>query len=119
METTLFNKGGRPVAYIGDDGTTIYTWDGRAVGYLLEDQVFGWNGRQLGWFDNGTIFDIYGLRAGFLKSKSPIPMDMESGKAAKQAKGIKGMRQSPVPKPVMCYGYSSFSLEEILDEGAG
>ena len=119
METTLFNKGGRPVAYIGDDGATIYSWDGRAVGYLLEDKVFGWNGRQLGWFDNGTIFDIYGLRAGFFKRKSPIPTDMESGKAAKQAKGIQGIRQSPVAKPVMCYGYSSRSLEEILEEGIG
>jgi len=118
METTLFNKNGKPVAYLGEDGRTIYLWEGRVVGYLLEDKVFGWNGRQLGWFDNGTIFDIYGLRAGFIKRKSPIPTDMESGKAAKQAKGIKGARQSPVAKPVMCYGYSSRSLEEILAEGS-
>ena len=117
METTIFNKNGKPVAYFGEDCSTIYTWDGRAAGYLLDDKIFGWNGRQLGWFDNGTIFDIYGLRAGFLKSKSPIPTEIETGKASKQAKGSQGIRQSPVPKPTMCYGYSSLSLEEILDEG--
>ncbi len=118
METTLFNKTGKPVAYIGDDGATIYTWDGRAAGYLVEDKVFGWNGHQLGWFDNGTIFDIYGLRAGFIKSKSPIPTGLETGKAPKQAKGSKGARQAQVAKPILCYGYSNRSLEEILEDGS-
>ena len=118
METTLFNKNGKPVAYIADDGETIYLWDGRAVGYLSEDKVFGWNGRQLGWFDNGTIFDIYGLRTGFIKSKSPIPTEMEPLKPPKQVKPPKAERQSQVLKPVMCYGYSSRTLEDILEEGS-
>lgn len=119
METTLFNKNGKPVAYIAADGESIYLWDGRTAGYLFEDKVFGWNGRQLGWFANGTIFDIYGLRAGFIKSKSPIPTDIEPKKPAKQAKVIKSVRQSLVAKPVMCYGYSNKFLEEILEEGSG
>jgi hypothetical protein len=117
METTLFNKTGKPVAYIADDGETIYLWDGRAAGCLSEDKVFGWNGKQLGWFANGTIFDIYGLRTGFIKSKSPIPTDIEPGKPSKQAQGVKSVRQGAIPKPVMCYGYSSKSLEAILEEG--
>lgn len=119
MDTTLFNKNGRPVAYLADDGATIYMWDGRAVGYLLEDRIFGWNGRQLGWFVNGTVFDIYGLRAGFIKSKSPIPTDIEPGKPAPQTQGIKSARQGNIAKPSMCYGYSSRSLEEILEDGGG
>ncbi len=119
METTLYNKNGKPVAYIAEDKETVYLWDGRPVAYLLDGKVFGWNGRQLGWFDNGTIFDIYGLRTGFIKSKSPIPTDLEPGKPAKQAKGARGARQSPLAKPVMCYGYSSRSLEQILEEGRG
>lgn len=119
METSLFNKNGKPVAYIAADGETIYLWDGRAVAYLIEDKVFGWNGRQLGWFANGTLFDIYGLRAGFIKSKSPIPTDIEFGKPGKQAKGSKSSRQGTVAKPVMCYGYSNRSLEEILEDGSG
>jgi 4-fold beta-flower domain-containing protein len=118
METTLFNKNGKPVAYIADDAETIYLWDGQAVGYLFEDKVFGWNGKQLGWFANGTIFDIYGLRTGFIKSKSPIPTDIEPGKPAKQVKGARSVRQGAVAKPVMCYGYSGRSLEGILEEGS-
>ena len=62
---------------------------GASVTSGLDGKVYGWNGRQLGWFDNGTIFDIYGLRTGFIRSKSPIPTDIEPGKPAKQVKGAK------------------------------
>ncbi len=119
METTLFNKNGKPVAYLADDGGTIYLWDGRAAAYLSGERVSGWNGRPLGWFIKGTFFDIYGLRAGFIKGKSPITTDMEPVKPAKRMKKEKGARQSPVAKPVMCYGYSNKSLEEILESGIG
>jgi hypothetical protein len=118
METTLFNKHGRPVAYLADDRKTIYTWDGRAVAYILEDKVYGWNGRHLGWFNDGTVFDIFGLRAGFVRNKSPIPTQMEPLKPEKRLKPVKNPRQVPVAKPVLCYGYSQKTLEEMLEEGS-
>jgi hypothetical protein len=117
METTLFNKNGKAVAYIADDGETIFNWDGRAVAYLVEDKVYGWNGKHLGWYNEGTIFDIFGLRSGFVRPKSPIPTHGEPIKPAKQIKPARGSRQMAVSKPVLCYGYSGRSLEEILEEG--
>lgn len=117
METTLYNKNGKPVAYIADDGETVYLWDGRAVAYLLDDRVYGWNGKQLGWFDNGTIFDIYGLRSGFIKKKSPITTDLEPVKATKHIKAVKRERQPHMVKPVMCYGFSTKTLEELMEGG--
>lgn len=118
MEIPLFNKNGKPVGYLANDGETIYLWDGRVAGYLFEDKIFGWNGKQLGWFANGTVFDIYGLRAGFIRSKSPIPTDIEPKKPAPQAKSAKSVRQGGIAKPVMCYGYSNRSLFELLEEGS-
>jgi hypothetical protein len=117
METALFNKHGKPVAYIAADGETIYLWDGRPVAYLVDDKVFDWNGRQLGWFNNGTIFDIYGLRGGFIKSKSPIATEVEPLKPHKHLKPVKGERQPQLIKPILCYGYSNKNLEDLL-EGA-
>jgi hypothetical protein len=117
MESTLFNKNGKPVAYIADDGETIYLWDGRPVAYIHEDRLYGWNGKPLGWFVNGTVFDIYGLRSGFIKSKSPIATEVEPLKAAKRLKPAKGKGQSQVIKPVLCYGYSNKSLEDLLETG--
>jgi hypothetical protein len=117
METTLFDKQGKPVAYIAGDGETIYLWDGRPVAYLFEDKVYGFNGKQLGWFSNGTIFDIYGLRAGFIRSKSPIITGFEPAKGAKHIIGRKNVRQMPVVKPALCYGFSEKILEQMLGEG--
>jgi hypothetical protein len=117
MEVTLFDKKGKPVAYLADDGETVYLWNGSLVAYLYEDKLYGWNGKQLGWFVNGTVFDIYGLRAGFIKSKSPLVTEIEPPKTVKQMKGIKKVRQPQVVKPVMCYGYSGKPLEELLEEG--
>jgi hypothetical protein len=118
MEITLFNKNGKPVAYIADDHETVYLWDGRPVAYVFEDRVFDWNGRQLGWFNNGTVFDIYGLRSGFIKSKSPIATEMEPLKPQKHLKPVKGESQSQVLKPVLCYGYSNKNLEDLLEAGS-
>jgi len=117
METALFNKNGKPVAYIGDDGETIYLWDGHPVAYLSKDKVYGWNGKQLGWFANGTIFDIYGLRSGFIRSKSPIATEIEPAKTLKQPKSRRRERQQTVVKPPLCYGYSEKPLEKMLEAG--
>jgi hypothetical protein len=115
MEITLFNKNGKPVAYIADDGETIYLWDGRPAAYLADDKIYDWNGRQLGWFTNGTVFDIYGMRTGFIKSKSPIATDMEPLKPQKHLKPMKGERQVQVIKPSLCYGFSTKNLDDLLE----
>ena len=117
MEISLFNKNGKPVAYIADDGESIYLWDGRPVAYLMNDKIYGWQGRQLGWFQNGTVFDIYGLRAGFIRSKSPIATEVEPLKSPKHLKRARSRRQSQVIKPVLCYGYSNKTLEDLLEQG--
>jgi hypothetical protein len=118
MEVTLFNKNGKPVAYIAEDGETVYTWDGRAIAYLSGDRIYGWSGRQLGWYSDGTIFDIYGYRAGFIKRKAPVPTQLEPMKPSRQMPRIKQMPQAAVVKPAMIYGYSRLKLEELLEKGA-
>ncbi len=117
METALYNKGGKPVAYIGEDGETIYLWDGRVAAYLFQGKVYGWNGQQLGWFNNGTVFDIYGFRCGFIRNKAPVTTQMEPMKPVKAALPMKGPRQSAMGKPTLHYGFSAKSLEYILEKG--
>jgi hypothetical protein len=115
MEISLFNKHGKPVAYIADDGETIYLWDGRPVAFLSDDKLYDWSGRQQGWYNNGTVFDIYGLRSGFIKSKSPIATEMEPLKPQKHLKPVRGEKQTQAIKPILCYGYSNKSLEDLLE----
>ena len=117
MEITLFNKNGKPVAYLADDGETIYLWDGRPAAFVAGDKVYDWNGRQMGWFTNGTIFDIYGMRTGFIRSKSPIATEMEPLKPKKHLRPVRGKGQTQVIKPILCYGFSTKNLEDILEAG--
>jgi hypothetical protein len=118
MDTTLFNRDGKPVAYIAEDGESIYTWDGRPVAYIYQDKLYGWNGRHLGWFQDGTVFDIFGYRAGFVKNKSPVPVQLEPVKLPRQPAPPRQNRQEPAVKPPsMHYGYSSKLLEDLLARG--
>lgn len=118
MEVTLYNKNGEPVAYIADDGETIYLWDGRAVAYLYEDKVYGWNGKHLGWFVDGVIYDLQGRRVGFIRSKCPVATYAEPAKNAKYAKYAKYTRYAPYARPALTLGYSEMDLKDFLEEGS-
>src|SRR5215510_11508420 len=75
-EFSLFDPGGRPVAYVGED-LTIYLWSGSPVAYLKDDDsssgfhVYGFNGKHLGWFIGGIIRDHHGDAVGGLKELAP------------------------------------------------
>jgi len=49
MVKTLLNIEGRAVAYIADDGISIYLYDGNPVAWIDNDTIWGYNGRYLGW----------------------------------------------------------------------
>ena len=73
MEINLYDKNGYAVAYIADDREhSIYTWDGHAMCYLVNDMVYGWNGLHLGWFVNGVVYDVNGYKVGFIKETCPV-----------------------------------------------
>lgn len=113
VEITLYNRNGKPVAYIADDDeNSIYLWNGHAVAYIYEDKVYGWNGKNLGWFIDGVIYDLHGLRVGFIRDKSPVSTYAEPAKYAKYARYA---RYAPYAKPALSSGYSDKDLEAFLE----
>lgn len=118
-ETNLFDINGKPVAYIVEDRDhSIYTWDGHAVCYILNDCVYGWNGAHLGWFFDGVIYDVNGYRVGFTKEKSPCFTKIAPLKSLKYLKNIKNIRRLPFIKPWFKTDVSDMSLLEFLNQGA-
>lgn len=104
MEIILYNKNGEPVAYIADDGETIYLWNGHAVAYLYKDKVYGWNGKHLGWFVDGIIYDLRGLIVCFIRSKCPVatyaePASIQNMPNIAKYKYAKYARYTPHVKP--------------------
>ena len=119
MEITLFDKHGKPVAYIADDGeNSIYLWSGHAVAYIDGENVYGWNGKHLGWFVDGIIYNIRGRRVGSIREKCPFATYAEPAKNAKYAKYAKYARYAAYAIPALSTGYSDEDFEEFLKQGA-
>ena len=119
METSLFNKIGEPVAYIGDDfNHTIYLWDGIQVAYLYqEEHVYGTNGRHLGRFIENVLYDEQGLRIGFTSGSCPVPVGKETVKPKKMSPYDIRSRWNAPPLPKLSYHNSELDLADFLKQG--
>ena len=117
MEITLYDKSGKPVAYISEEnGNAIYLWSGQAVSYLDGEKIFGWKGKHIGWFVNDIIYDTKGYRVGFTKKTCPSVTYIESVKYVKYVQYVKYVKFSPYAKPSFSTGYSNISLKEFLEQ---
>lgn len=119
METNLYDRTGNAVAYIAEDAEhSIYTWDGRAVCYLVGDAVYGWNGRHIGWFLDGVLYDLQGFRVGSIQGKCPVITHVAPVKLIKLVKLVKNVRQVSFARPVFSSTYSATLLRDFVMQGA-
>ncbi len=119
MDRTLFNRDGRPVAYLhADYHGSIFLWDGHAVAYLYDDRhVYGFNGRHLGWFVDDILYTNDGARIGFTTSTCPVPPDKEPAKIERRAVDQIRPRWSAPPTPKLGFHHAEQDLGEFLREG--
>lgn len=118
MEETLFDKQGKPVAYINFQSSVIYLWDGKPVAYLHDDHVYGFNGKHLGWFVKGVVWDENGARVGFTKPTLPVYPTYEPYKGYKQYVPYKAYKAYPPYKPYFTTMNSNYPLDFFLMRGA-
>jgi hypothetical protein len=118
MEDSIYDKRGKPVAYITDDNEkTIYLWNGKAIAYMDNEHIYGFNGRHLGWFENDIIYDGKGMKIGFTDRICPSVTQVQPIKSIKHLKRVKSVRHVPPIKPVFSSGYSTQKLSEFLESG--
>jgi len=118
-ETTLFDRNGRPLAYIAtDDDSTIYSFVGEPLAYLDgNDNIYGFNGKHLGWFEDNTILDHQGKKVGFTKNACPAFTQFEPFKGFKQFKPFKGFKHFAPFRPFKSTAISAVGLLDFLKEG--
>ena len=117
MEINLFDRHGKAVAYISDDGEdSIYLWDGHAVAYIDSEIVYGWSGHHLGWFIDGIIYDTHGQRVGFVSSKCPVAAFAAPAKYAKYAKPAKYAKYAPRARASLSTAISDKPLGMFLSQ---
>ncbi len=119
MDTILYNRTGKPVAFLvkNEDENIISLWNGIAVSYLYEDQIYGWNGKQLGWYIDGIIYDLRGFQAGFTRQRCPVIVSRAPAKPKQLIKGAKNLRDLPGTKPQFTKKFSLVELELLLESG--
>lgn len=119
VDATLYNRAGKPVAFLvkNDDENVISLWNGIAVGYLFEDQIYGWNGKQLGWYIDGVIYDLRGFQVGFTRHRCPVVVTRAPAKPKQLIKGAKQLRELPGKKPNLTRKFSLVELENLLESG--
>lgn len=89
-EVPLLNHLGVAVAYIdGGDDSTIYLWGGAPTAYLDGTSIYGFNGRHLGWFEEGVVRGNQGQRVGYTEdtiAKAGKPSNTNRPKGVKLPK---------------------------------
>jgi hypothetical protein len=111
MEFTLYDAGGRAVAYCDDD-RHLYAFHGAPLAYLDGDSIYAFHGEHLGWWDRGWARDHDGACAFFSEAagdQGPVlpPRQEHPTKAAKRAPRPAAY---PLPKPVRARNASAWSL---------
>lgn len=95
---TLYSSSGQAIAYLDDDGKSIYLYDGTPVGWLSDESVYTYSGRYLGWLDSGWFYDRSGQPAFFT--------DDSSGGLARPARAAHGARSA---RPARSLSWSQIS----------
>lgn len=118
---TFYNNSGEATAYLDDDLTHIYLFDGTPVAYLVNNMVYGFNGHQFGWFENGWIRDLNGDCVFFTKDAfGPGPIKpikkMNPIKSIKHIKPVKCVREIKRLKAISSLSWSTFSGKQFFGQ---
>ena len=115
METTLLDRYGVPKAYITDEEENlIYLWNGKPVAYINDENVYSWQGRHLGWFFDGILYDLKGIRDGFINGNCPVTPHSETSKPTKLTTYPKSPHKPPFSRIPFSEVIADKDLEEFL-----
>jgi hypothetical protein len=115
---TLYNRDGRAVAYLDDDGKSIYLYSGEPVAHL-SGGVYAYSGRFLGWFQKGWILDREGRRVFFTEDASGGPArpvrQVRPVRGVRVVRPVKRVREVRPVKPIASSYWSPQSDESFFD----
>ena len=87
---TLYSSKGEAVAYIDDDGQSIYLFNGQPVAWMSKDQIYTYRGRYLGWRQGGWFYDRSGHPALYTSEASGGPV--KPARSARPARSVRSAR---------------------------
>lgn len=117
--TTLYNSDGRAVAYVDDDGQSIYLYDGTPVAWCSDESIYNYNGAYLGWFEDGWVIGRNGDRVFFtddaVGGPARPPRNPPPARGARRARPARGAREARPSRPAPRLAWSDNSDESFFD----
>jgi len=109
----LYDSRGHAIAYVDDDGTSIYLYDGSAVGWIDQPDVYAYTGRYLGWIQEGWFFDRSGNRAFFTDATkggpAKPPRSARPARGARAARCARAKREAKPARPACALSWADSS----------
>lgn len=116
---TLYNYEGRAVAYIDDEGKSIYLYSGTPVGWISGDAIYSYSGTYLGWLQNGWVWDCYGRPAFFTDESTGGPRRpvrrVRPTRGTRKVRPVRGVHEVRPVRPIRSMQWSSRSNESYFD----
>jgi len=120
MIVTFYNSEGRAVAYLDDNGESIYLYDGTPVAWLSDDSIYSYSGRYLGWFQNGWVWDLSGHCVFFTDNASGgagrPARQARPARGARGARPARGAREARPARPARSAAWSNLSDESFFEQ---
>lgn len=117
---TFYDIRGKAIAYLDDDGQSIFLYNGKPVAWLSDESVYAYSGRHLGWFEDGWIRDLNGRCVFFTDDSSGGPVkptrQVRPTRGARGARPARGVRQARPVRAVRSCSWSKFSGEAFFEQ---
>lgn len=117
---TFYDRHGQAIAYLSDDGKSIYLYSGSPVAWLSKDSVYSYSGRFLGWLENDWIIDTTGHYAFFSEKSTGGPArparQARPARGARGARPARGAREARPARPAKSISWSEISGEQFFAE---
>ena len=108
------------MAYLDDDGTSIYLYNGAPVAWLSDDSIYAYSGKFLGWFTDGWVIDRHGHRVFFTKDSRGGPVrpvrSVRPVRGVRRVRPVRGVREVRPVRPVKSLSWSNLSSESFFQQ---
>ena len=113
----FYDRNGNPCCY-SDDFVHIYSYSGRALGYIHDGSVWNYFGRYLGRFSNNWVIDKEGYYLFFTENAIgglPRPLRrLAPIKTIKEIRPLKSIRQIPPIPPLPKRNWSDIDMDTFF-----
>jgi hypothetical protein len=115
---TFYDQSGEAVAYLDEDGESIYLYGGEPIAFLSGEGIYSYAGRYLGWFEDGWVLDRSGNRVFFTENATGGPVRpvraVRPARGARSARPARGAREARPARPVRSSSWSRLTGENFF-----